>query len=288
MSQGEGVPVQAGQEGTAAAGAAQATNAATNGGQPQYTLDLGNATTQALPGVAATPPSNFPEQPQPLTTQDLLRIPGVSDLVSQVREEEKGKLYTRLEELNSQVGTLSEAEQARRAAEEEARAAAEAAEEAARQAELTLEQRIAELSDQFQQREKEMNDRLAAQQAVFEQERQAQAVAEYRQQVLTQIAPNVLPELLDMVGGATQEQIDASAQDAINRTQSIIGNVQQARVPGYAPGAFNPSGMPRGNAVTAPSMGPLDEQANIRSLTARGHRTDVTRRVCAASGSNHG
>jgi hypothetical protein len=107
---------------------------------------------------------------------------------------------------------------------------------------------------------------------VFEKEKSLNEFKEYRQNALASAADQILPELLDLVQGTNIEELNRSIEDAINRTQSILGNVRSVTSAGPQPGfqgSFNPSGVPRGSAVTAPSMGPLDEgPGNIRSLTA--------------------
>lgn len=173
---------------------------------------------------------------QTFTAEDLERV----------RQEEKAKLYTKLEEnrteltqLRDQVGSLTAAEQRREAQLEEEQARLEAERKKQEEEGLSAKELIARAREEWNQnlseKEQEWNSR-------WEQEKQAREAAEAMQQkerefgalrdyTLAQVEANkdkIAPELIQWIQGNSQEEIDSSIQQAIETTDKIAAQFQEA------------------------------------------------------------
>lgn len=166
--------------------------------------------------------------------------------VARIRAEEKDKVYGRLESVQQElaafketVGSLTAAEQRREAQlkEEEARLAEEARrkEEEELDAKTLLQRKDEEWKQTLAQQQEEWNSRFEQ----SEQERQnALALAakerefnDLKDYALAQIDANedrIAPQLRNLVGGNSKEEIDASIARVIEATDGILAEVQQA------------------------------------------------------------
>jgi outer membrane murein-binding lipoprotein Lpp len=176
-----------------------------------------------------------PEQPPETFTREQLL-----EYVENARKEEKDKLYETLGTLNNRVKVF---EDDRKKLEDEAQAALDAAAEAERlkqQDEQTITERYQALESQWEERFKEQDTRLANQQAVFEKEREFQALAGYRNQRLGELSDQIDPRFHDFITGTTPEEIEASLYIAAQKTSEIGQEVSAA----MAAQGFNPGGQP--------------------------------------------
>lgn len=200
------------------------------------------------------------------------------DEVEKIRQQEKDKMYKRLEDADVRVKSMEEQMALIAAEREEARKIAE--EKAAKEAELLRQREIEELSakelllkkeDEFNQRismvEQEWQGRLAeiesqrqAQEALLEKERQLQELEHYRNQRLQQEQESIIPELIDLVAGSSKEEIEQSISVLRERSSAIIESIQQATA--------QQQGRLRGAPVTAPPVGPMETQTEYQQLTA--------------------
>jgi DNA repair exonuclease SbcCD ATPase subunit len=198
--------------------------------------------------------------------------------VESIRKQEKDKMYKRLEEADTRVKSMEE-QMAQISSEREA-ARKEAEERANREAEILRQREIEELSakelllkkeDEFNQRintvEQEWQARLAeiesqrqAQEALLEKERQMQALEHYRASRLQAEQETIIPELIDLVSGNSEEEIEQSITVLRERSSAIIESIQQAT-------AASQSRL-RGAPVTAPPVGPMENQTEYQTLTA--------------------
>lgn len=198
--------------------------------------------------------------------------------VESIRKQEKDKMYKRLEEADARVKSMEE--QMNLIASEREAARKEAEERAAKEAELLRQREIEELSakelllkkeDEFNQRissvEQEWQSRLAeiehqraSQEALLEKERQLQALDHYRQSRLQQEQETIIPELIDLVSGNSEEEIENSISILRQRSSAIIESIQQATA--------QQQGRLRGAPVTAPPVGPMETQTEYQTLTA--------------------
>ena len=198
------------------------------------------------------------------------------DEVHKIRQQEKDKMYKRLEDADSRVKAMEE-QMALISAERE-KAIKEAEERARKEAELIRQREMEELSakdllakreDEFNQRinqvEEEWGKRFAeleqqrqAQDALLEKERYLQHLESYRQRRLQDEQETIIPELRDLVSGNTEEEIENSVAVLRERSNAIIESIQRASQPTR----------PKGAPVTAPPTGPLENQQEYQTLTA--------------------
>jgi hypothetical protein len=186
------------------------------------------------------------------------------DDLARVRKQEKDKLYDQIEDMRTSLQTLREERQAERdAADAAARRLQEEAEAAAR-ARTESETDVRTL---LSQKEQEWAARLEAERAerekafaLLEQERRYSELESYRQQAIAAAQDDIVPELLDLAGGNTPEEIDQSIAGLRERSARILENVSAA--------AQAQRQQMQGARVTAPASGPLDNTSDNQSYTA--------------------
>jgi hypothetical protein len=189
-----------------------------------------------------------------------------SDDIAKAREQEKAKLYPQLEKMKEELANLKRErdETAAREAERQARYA----DEEARAAQLKKEQEESELSfkDLLKKKEQEFNSQLENERlereraiALLEQERKFQELMNFRQSRLEQERENIIPELIDLIEGSTQDEIEQSVATLKEKSARILDSAQQAMQSARAQMA--------GPRVTAPASGPLDNDSSQQSFT---------------------
>lgn len=199
-----------------------------------------------------------------------------ADDVQKIRQQEKDKMYKRLEDadrrtkaLEEQLSVISaEREQAIKEAEERAKKEAEILRQREME-ELSAKELLSKREDEFNQRinqvEQEWSEKFSrleeerqAQEALLEKERYAQQLESYRQRRLGEEQENIIPELRDLIAGNTPEEIENSITVLRERSSAIIESIQQASQPTRVKGA----------PVTAPPVGPMDNQEEYQTLSA--------------------
>jgi hypothetical protein len=223
-----------------------------------------------IPGV----PDEHQEQEIPKTTGKYF----TEDEVHKIRQQEKDKMYSRLEEsqnrlksMEDQLALLSkEREEAIKQAEERARAEAElikqreleelSAKELLTRKEDEFNSRINQVEREWAEKFQVMEQDRQAQAALLEKERALQALETYRQRRIVEEQETIIPELLDLVAGNSEDDIENSIAVLRARSSAIIESIQQA----------SQSSMPRlkGAPVTAPPTGPLENNQEYQTMTA--------------------
>ena len=159
----------------------------------------------------------------------------VRERLNQARSEERQKLYEERQREHEELVRLRqereviEAERAR-VEKERADAAAEAqrrAEEEELGAKDLIAKREAELRAEMEAQRAYFQNALDTEKALREKEAEFAALAQYREQVLAANADLILPQLRDLVQGASREAIDASVQGLIERSQSVLADIRQ-------------------------------------------------------------
>jgi hypothetical protein len=225
-------------------------------------------------GIVVTPPAGTPPPDRTFT----------SDEVEAIRKEEKDKLYTQLksqkeaaeeaksraDELDAQMAAFTTDAEAAKAvkADEVAVAAAErkSAEEAQLEAkdllavkELEWSQRMEESENKWATQFAEVNERAAKQEATLEKERAFQVLESYKAQAISDAGDTLMPHLIDLIGGSTEEDINNSILAVAAKTSAIMEDMQLGQ--GYNPG-------PRAVPTTGASpTGPLENQTAQQTLT---------------------
>ncbi len=154
-----------------------------------------------------------------------------------IRKEEKDKLYPDLEAARNKAAQL-EAEKAERQRvfdEEQARLQAEADTQrrAAEAEELSakdlIERRIAEERSSWEAGQADLRRQIEERDIIIAKEREFAQLQIYTSQVVAANADKILPELVELIGGNSPEEVDRSVEAMVNRTASIMGNVQASQ-----------------------------------------------------------
>ena len=200
------------------------------------------------------------------------------DEVQKIRQQEKDKLYGRLEESQTRLKTMEE--QLSLLSKEREDAIKQAEDRTKAEAELIRQRELEEMSakDLLLRKEDEFNARInqaerewsekfqnleqdrQAQAALLDKERALQALESYRQRRLNEEQEFIIPELLDLVTGSSEDDIENSIAILRARSGAIIESIQQA----------SQSQMPRlkGAPVTAPPTGPMENNQEYQTMTA--------------------
>ena len=198
------------------------------------------------------------------------------DEVQKIRQQEKGKMYKRLEDADHSVKSMEE--QLNLLSSEREKSIREAEERARKESEILRQREIEELSakDLLAKREDEFNSRInqveqewgqkfselekqrQAQDALLEKERNLQQLESYRQRRLQAEQETIIPELRDLISGNSEEEIENSIAVLRERSNAIIESIQRTSQPTR----------PKGASLTAPPSGPLDNQSEYQTLSA--------------------
>ena len=198
------------------------------------------------------PPENLTGQGEATFTQADLEA-----AIQKARQQEKDKLYGKVNGLEERLAEIANREAERVALEEAARREAEdkarVAEEENLSAKELLARREAEWQEQFNQSQRTLEERLAQiaqereqEQALLAKERQFAELQTYKAQRLEQEKDTVAPQFHDFIGGSTPEEIEQSIAIAKAKSAEVAEQFQaamQARqaqqrgvsVSGYAP-----------------------------------------------------
>jgi hypothetical protein len=220
----------------------------------------------------------IPAEPKQEATQDMNQNSKLfsEDEVHKIRQQEKDKMYKRLEDadgrtkaMEEQLALLSrEREQAIKEAEDRARKDAEiirqreieelSAKDLLAKREDEFNQRINQVEQEWGQKFAEMEKDRQAKDAMLEKERYFQQIETYRNRRVQAEQENIIPELIDLVTGNSEEEIENSIAVLRERSNAIIDSIQRTSQPNR----------PKGASLTAPPTGPLDNQQEHQTLTA--------------------
>lgn len=186
--------------------------------------------------------------------------------IARARAQEKEKLYPQVEKLKEELSLLKQREAEREAEEakkreERKKREAEAAkkkkeeEEAELSAKELLVRKEQELMAQIEQERAEREKALA----LLEQERKLQQLMQYRQQRMEQERENIIPELIDLIQGSSEDEIEQSISGLKEKSARIFDSVAQASVQSRKEMV--------GARVTSPASGPLDNDSEQRTYS---------------------
>ena len=208
---------------------------------------------QPRPDQQVSQPTQYQQPPQ---QQPAARW--TDDDVNDARRQEKEKLYPRIEEMQQQLKTLQEEREAERAERERLAQEAADAQRQKEEGELEVRDLLARKETEWQQQLTKLEQRYDTDRAVFEQERRLNELELYRRQRIEQEQEYILPELRDLVSGASIEAIDASVEAMKARSEQIFANMVAQQPAPY---------QPRGAAPTSPPVGPMEQMPSYESLT---------------------
>ena len=189
-----------------------------------------------------------------------------ADDLAKARAQEKQKLYPQMEKMQEELAkakALAEdlaAKEEQREAERNAKNAERAAKKKQEEEqELTFKELLSKKEQEFQsQLDAERLEREKAF-ALLDRERQFQDLMTYRAQRIEQERDTIVPQLIDLVNGNTQEEIEQSIATLKDKSAGIMQDVQQATA--------NAKQSMVGARVTAPASGPLDNNSEQQSYT---------------------
>jgi len=171
--------------------------------------------------------------------------------IAAARQQEKDKLYKRLEtnqetlgQMQSQLAVLTAEREAAETARSEAAAAAEAERVASVQAQMDAKSYAETRISEFEQRMAAMQAEREAERAVLAREREYGELQSYRAEQMQTAGQQIAPELIDLVSGNTREEIDASVALLTARTQAIVESIQTAQAAATPPRGVAPTGRP--------------------------------------------
>jgi hypothetical protein len=206
--------------------------------------------------------------PQPPPDALAQRRTFTEEEVAKFRQDERDKLYGQMTKQSESLTQMQErlaaieAEKAAQAdAAAKAQADADAAAKAKAEAEMSAKDYVrtetarleAQLAEERRQREEQL--------ALFEKERSFTALREYTQQQVAAHRDQIAPELLDLVTGGTQAEIDASISLLVNKSSAIVESIAAAQAQARQASL-------RGVSATGrPNIGPLDTDPSSRTLT---------------------
>ena len=198
--------------------------------------------------------------------------------IEMVRKQEKDKMYKRLEESDARAKSMEE--QVKVLAQDREAALKEATKLAKKEAELLKQREFEELSakelllkqeDEFNVKlntvEAEWRARLdvidnerQSQAALLEKERRHQELQIYTSRRLSEESEAIAPQLLPLLSGSTEEEIEFSISKMKQASSAIVESVQQA--------SEVSRGRVKGAGVTSPPVGPMETQMEQQTLSA--------------------
>lgn len=188
--------------------------------------------------------------------------------IARARQEEKDKLYGRLNKDTERLTSL-EAELAALRAEREQRekdeaerlAAEEAAAKQKAEADMSAKKLLEERSTEWERRFEEIQKEREQERAALAKEAEYNALRAYVQERVGAERNNIAPELVDLVQGNSQEEIDASIELLKAKTNQLVESMQQAQQTARS--------QMRGVSATGyTGNGPTDQDAGNRQLSA--------------------
>lgn len=226
------------------------------------TTDMQETAPEAVENQEATASA---EETQAAEEQTQLSSYTAEDL-SKARAQEKEKLYPQLEKLKEEVTLLRQREQEREAAE-----ATRKEERKKREAELAQKKKAEEeqelsAKELLARKEAELQEQIESERAererafaLLEQERKFQTLQNYRSQRMEEERDNIIPELITLVQGNSEDEIEQSISELKNKSAAIFESVAQANQQARKEMA--------GSRITSPASGPLDNDSEQRTYS---------------------
>lgn len=189
-----------------------------------------------------------------------------ADDLAKARAQEKAKLYPQMEKMQEELANLKKKaeEEALSRADKEAKRAAKEAEREAKQKDK--EEKELSFKELLSKKEQEFESRIEAERlererafALLDTERKFQDLMNYRAQRIEEERDSIVPQLIDLVNGSSQEDIEQSIETLKAKSAGIMQDVQQA--------TMNAKQSMAGTRITAPASGPLDNDSEHNPLT---------------------
>jgi hypothetical protein len=254
------------------------------------TIDAqGNVIPEGAPpaptGMPPVPPVQGYPQQLPLQQPPGPRFYSEEELAAErdrVAQETKAALSPELQAARQRLKELEDADAARVAQANEAAAQAAAAAQAKADEEKSAKDLLLEERAQRLAMEANFKEELSQRDAILAREREFAGLQVYKAQVLAANADQILPEFADLIGGNTEEEINASVQGMIQRTQAVLQNFGaaqqegQRQMPTVSPNspAIGPEGwLPGSKTYTAAQIAAMNmtEYSDFRQKIGMGN-----------------
>lgn len=182
------------------------------------------------------------------------------------RQQEKDKLYGRLEDQNkaidqfkSQLEELQTDKQARDKAIADAAKEAEEARKREEDSKLSSEEFIRAKEAELSARQKEFSEQMELKIATMEKEQEFLRLQSFIQRRVAEeiAADNIIPDLVEYIGGNTEDEVEVSITKAKEKTANIVQGAATLSAPQ----------MPRGVSPTGGPSGPLDNITGPRQYS---------------------
>ena len=173
--------------------------------------------------------------------------------IAAARQQEKDKLYGRIEQMGGQLQEIQTAREAEAAERQRLADEAEAARKAKEENEMDLRSLMEKRESEMRAEMDKIRQAQEMEREVFNRERQLAQVDEYRRDRIAQESEYLLPELRQYIAGDSVEAIDAAIERVKADTANIVSNFVAAAEPPPIPY------QPRGAAPTAPPVGPMEQ-----------------------------
>ncbi len=220
-----------------------------------FAEDAGVTPTVVDAGVDASPATPLEAPTQPINGRSY-----TEEDLAKVRAQEKDKLYPQIDKLKSELEELKKQREEELRAKEAEKEAEDAARREAAEADMDVRDLLKKKENEWtEQLERERQERERAF-ALLEREKSFAELQNFRQQRLEEERENIIPELLDLVSGESQDEINASLESLKERSARILESAQQAMQSARKEMT--------GSRVTAPPTGPLDINSEQRNFTA--------------------
>lgn len=211
--------------------------------------------------VPITPPPPEPPGRQPRAGSDPQTF--TQEDIDRIRTEERAR-YTkemeRADTLDAELARYRQAEDDRVKAEAKAQRDADRAKKKQEEDEMELRDLITRKDQEWEQRLAEERAEREKAFAMLEQERRHAGLQTYLAQRMAEVGDTITPELRDLVAGNTPEEIDASIQLLVEKSNLIKTNVMDG---------FRQVNAARPTVgVTAPPVGPMETSQTTRTYTA--------------------
>lgn len=227
---------------------------ATEGGVP-LAQNLNIPTTSTAPAILNT---YLPQYEAPQTNPS--RVFTTED-IERARQQEKDKLYPRLNTMQEELDRIKAERDAAVAAEQERLTAADATRRAQEEAEMEVRELLRVKQEEWEQRFTQMQKDQELKEALLKRESELRELTEYRERRKLEVSDDIIPDLLDLVSGDTPDEIESSIARLVAKSNAIIEAAQGVNA---ATRAAQPSVRPTG----APAVGPLDTLSAPQSFSA--------------------
>lgn len=181
--------------------------------------------------------------------------------VGAIRTEEKNKLYSRIEALEATLKEQEAVELARVAAAQEAQEAADAARRAEELAAMSDMERVLKAQEDLTRSVESLREDNAQKDALLAQEIRLRELSAFTAEVMQREEAFIMPELRDLVGGNSEEEILRSIEMVKQRTSAIVSSMQEAAEEQrrQSPGV---------SSAGAPPVGPMEQSTSYQTYTA--------------------